>query len=91
MSMSEMALRDERPALDKLLKEDDAAYDTYLCEERIKALECELGRMQALMRSHRHTDACLAYAAQTGKAYCIASCADSYRTEMTERDEAIRQ
>ena len=42
------------------------------------------------MSEHKHTDACLAYAAKTGKAYCIASCADSYRTEMTERDEAIR-
>ena len=42
------------------------------------------------MSKHKHTDECLAYAAKTGKAYCIASCADSYRTEMTERDEAIR-
>ncbi len=34
-------------------------------------------RMQALSR-HRHTDACLAYAAQTGRAFCIAECADAY-------------
>ena len=31
------------------------------------------------MSEHKHTDECLAYAAKTGKAYCIAPCADAYQ------------
>ena len=38
------------------------------------------------MSEHRHTNECLAYAAKTGKAFCIAECKDS--GEAIEREYA---
>lgn len=41
------------------------------------------------MAEHKHTDECLNYAADTGKAFCIASCKDS-RVTLEAKDKAIR-
>ena len=43
-----------------------------------KIIESSMHRIaQMVGEVHKHTDECLAYAAKTGKAFCIAPCRDS--------------
>lgn len=52
----------------------------YLDEQAVTALpRLQLARFRKLAETHTHTDACLDNAARTGKAECIAPCADAYR------------
>jgi len=44
-----------------------------------RAPDPRLAKAREALATHRHTDACLRYAAQTGHPHCIAACADSYR------------
>ncbi len=50
------------------------------CEqvETVQHLVTENAALREALSRHRHTNACLAYAATTGRAFCIAECADSY-------------
>lgn len=42
------------------------------------------------MNEHKHTDECLNYAANTGNAFCIASCRDS-RVTLEAKNRTIRE
>lgn len=46
-------------------------------EARATAAEERVATLEAAMTYHKHTDDCLAYAASTGKSYCIAPCMDA--------------
>jgi len=45
----------------------------------IHELLTKIAQLEACLKLHKHTDECLAYAAKTGKAFCIVECRDARR------------
>ena len=43
------------------------------------------------LQHHKHTDECLRYAAETGRPFCIAPCADSRRGSVEIERKAIEE
>jgi len=55
---------------------------------RLKKLEATTRAADELAANHKHTEECLRYAAQTGKAYCIQSCGESHLAALRKYEES---